>query len=367
MNEKLIEEIAGKWAEDIVKAASPKFMLTLALREYAQRNAATQASEPNAATPAAWRIELPDSQYFVDDIDDAQAVDDLTNSNAVAIPLYQYPDNSTHEELRLIHGILLCVGECPPVYDYDTLTVRYVKDLCHAFNAQNQGPSPTSLVPDTPTPSDPRTDHGAALLMIADLQRELAAAYKKYNDALIHAANAEQVLSGELAAAKAKLKKWPCTAIEQGEVGNPCGFLQEVTERAEKAEVELAAAKHDLRTSCVEGMEMMARAVEAEAALAALRKQLADAGGELPPEPTYFHAELASVMKYDYDDLRSKSTAQIAALTAKLAEFEPSGWWWRYEGNYQNKFEKGWIQSEKPDENGIELYARKGDSHESLT
>lgn len=42
------------------------------------------------------------------------------------------------EELELIHKILLCVAECPPVEPTDTLTVRYVKDLCHAFNAQSK-------------------------------------------------------------------------------------------------------------------------------------------------------------------------------------------------------------------------------------
>lgn len=37
----------------------------------------------------AWMIELADSQYPVDSLDDPQAVDDLTNANAVATPLYR--------------------------------------------------------------------------------------------------------------------------------------------------------------------------------------------------------------------------------------------------------------------------------------
>lgn len=36
----------------------------------------------------AWRVELADSSYLIDDIDDAQAVDDLTNHGAKLVPLY---------------------------------------------------------------------------------------------------------------------------------------------------------------------------------------------------------------------------------------------------------------------------------------
>jgi hypothetical protein len=39
------------------------------------------------AEPVAWMIELQDSQYFVDSLDDPQAMDDLTNHGAKAVPL----------------------------------------------------------------------------------------------------------------------------------------------------------------------------------------------------------------------------------------------------------------------------------------
>jgi hypothetical protein len=43
------------------------------------------------AEPVAWMIELEDSQYPVDSLDDPQAIDDLTNSGATATPLIPAP------------------------------------------------------------------------------------------------------------------------------------------------------------------------------------------------------------------------------------------------------------------------------------
>lgn len=39
--------------------------------------------------PDAWRIRLKDSQYLVDSLDDEQAMDDMTNHDAAAIPLFE--------------------------------------------------------------------------------------------------------------------------------------------------------------------------------------------------------------------------------------------------------------------------------------
>ena len=48
-------------------------------------------AQPEPPEPVAWMVDLEDSQYAVTDIDDAQAVDDMTNHGATMTPLYLHP------------------------------------------------------------------------------------------------------------------------------------------------------------------------------------------------------------------------------------------------------------------------------------
>jgi hypothetical protein len=54
---------------------------------FAQAKLAIRLQAVVDAEPVAWMIELEDSQYPVDSLDDPQAIDDLTNSGATAVPL----------------------------------------------------------------------------------------------------------------------------------------------------------------------------------------------------------------------------------------------------------------------------------------
>lgn len=49
--------------------------------------------------PVAWRVDLEDSTYIVDDIDDAQLVDDCTNHDATVTPLYESPQPTYRDGL----------------------------------------------------------------------------------------------------------------------------------------------------------------------------------------------------------------------------------------------------------------------------
>ena len=39
------------------------------------------------------------------------------------------------QELKQIHEIIMCIAECPPISESDTITVRAVKDMAHRLSA----------------------------------------------------------------------------------------------------------------------------------------------------------------------------------------------------------------------------------------
>ena len=107
------------------------------------------------------------------------------------------------------------------------------------------------------SPGDtPRTDAWAAaigfdsdvgMIQIArTLERELGEAHKKYNDALIHAANAERYLSERADAAHAALAEAQRRQeLDERELARREALYKEQWQRAEKAEAALAECQRD--------------------------------------------------------------------------------------------------------------------------
>ncbi len=123
----------------------------------------------------------------------------------------------------------------------------------------------------------------------------------------------------ELAAERAKLRNWPCTAIENGEVGNPCVFLKEAM-----AELKVTKSRADKYYDLLlkHNQENAVALAAAKDELSAPHRRLDDAAKELPKEPNSFKVptimgELPlAVWKSDYDTLRQ----QLADVIVKHNE-----------------------------------------------
>ena len=306
---------AGIGDKSAVPAPTPRTdastAIDAAIREYAQRNAATQEGRVEQGTPAP--LEVPEP--------------------AVAAPSPQpLEDVIVGPRLEVISRLTrIQIGGCTCDVKHPDLDLH--AENCHyrlAAEAENllyvPSPQPSTAVawgdpyqlPDgrifkvgTSTgvgqggsagTATPKYKYAKLLNQLYDMQDSIA--YAARRSTLVDAESAIVSLERELAAAR-----------EERDAANIIIGQLEVT---------VAGQKGCAERLYVEGIALRERAEKAEAALAALRKRLEDAAGELPPHPVTENfttpSEHHKVFDAYIDNLRSAVSAKIAALTARLAE-----------------------------------------------
>lgn len=138
MSADLIAEISGQWAYNArthCHFEKLEWIIAQALRDFASRRARESAPEQNAAPqrPTALIASEPSREGVGQG--DAQKDSAIDEYELAIQTAFDTDLRRASTELKQIHAILQSVATCPPVDDTDSLTVRYLKDLCHSYNS----------------------------------------------------------------------------------------------------------------------------------------------------------------------------------------------------------------------------------------